>query len=384
MTSRPDLQAILEELGPRFAESTRRHDEDDSFVTDNYQALRDQRVFSALVPVELGGGGIGHGEMCGFLRRLARHCSSTALALSMHQHLVAAAVANHRAGRPGRALLEKVAAREMILVSTGANDWLDSNGSAERVSGGYRVTAVKPFASGSPAGDVLVTSVAFDDPAEGAQVLHFPVPLGAEGVSRLGDWQAMGMRGTGSQTVKLDGVFVPDEAVVLRRARGPFHPAFAVILAVAMPLIMSVYLGVAESAARIARARARQRLRDREEPILVGELENRLVTARLAVEDMIRLANGLDFHPSAELASSVLVRKTIAANAVIATAEKALEVAGGAGFLRKIGLEQTLRDAQGAQFHPLPEKRQQLFTGRLALRLDPVETRQENTSRAAA
>jgi hypothetical protein len=31
-----------------------------------------------------------------------------------------------------------------------------------------------------------------------------------------------------------------------------------------------------------------------------------------------------------------------------------------------------LRDVHGVQFHPLPEKRQLLFTGRLALGLAPV------------
>src|SRR3546814_7420795 len=86
----------------------------------------------------------------------------------MHQHLVAAAVANDRAGRPGRKLLEKVAASEAILISTGANDWLESNGRAERVEGGFKVTAVKPLASGAPLGDLLITSAAYDDPQEGA------------------------------------------------------------------------------------------------------------------------------------------------------------------------------------------------------------------------
>src|SRR5690606_18353423 len=183
----------------------------------------------------------------------------------------------------------------------------------------------------------------------------------AEGVSLLDDWQSLGMRGTGSQTVKLDGVFVPDAAVALKRPRGPFHPAFAVIVTVAMPIIMSAYLGVAEAAAAVARERARQRRSDPLAPLLVGELENLMATAEIAVDDMIRLANGFDFAPSVELASKVLVRKSIAANAVIATAEKALETTGGAGMFRKLGLERLLRDAHGAQFHPLPEKRQQLF-----------------------
>lgn len=371
MARKLDLEKVLADLGPQFAAAAAEHDATDSFVSENYDKLRERRVFSALVPEELGGGGMSHGAMCDFLRRLAHSCPATALALSMHQHLVAAAAANTRAGRPGKPLLEKVAAGELILVSTGANDWLASNGSAEPVEGGYRITAVKPFASGVPKGDVLVTSAAFDPPGGDPQVLHFPVPLNIDGVRLMDDWYTLGMRGTGSQTVQLDGVFVPEEAVVLTRARGPFHPAFAVILTVALPLIMSVYVGVAERAAQIARDHVKAD--DSEAPTLLGELENRLVNAQIATEDMIRLANDFDFTPSAELASATLVRKTLAANAVIATVEKALEAAGGGGYFRKKGLERLLRDAHGAQFHPLPEKRQQRFTGRILLGLEPVE-----------
>ena len=293
----------------------------------------------------------------------------------MHQHLVAAAVANDMAGRPGRALLEKVAGSEAILVSTGANDWLESNGTAEKVEGGYRITAVKPFASGSPKGQVMVTSVAFDDPEAGPSVLHFPVPLMSEGVEFMDDWETLGMRATGSQTIRLDKVFVPDAAIVLERPRGDFHPAFAVIVTVAMPLIMSAYLGVAEQAARISLDRARPRGGDPVIAMLAGEMETLLATARIARDDMIRLANEFEFTPTPELASDVLTRKTICARHVIATAEKALELAGGSGFFRKAGLERLLRDAHAAQFHPLPEKRQAMFTGRMALGLTPVETK---------
>ena len=95
-------------------------------------------MFSALVPEDLGGGGVPHGEMCDFLRDLAHYCGSTALALSMHMHLVAAAVFNYRNGKPSQKLLEKMAGGA-VLISTGANDWLGSNGDVERVDGGYKV-----------------------------------------------------------------------------------------------------------------------------------------------------------------------------------------------------------------------------------------------------
>jgi acyl-CoA dehydrogenase len=192
------------------------------------------------------------------------------------------------------------------------------------------------------------------------------------------------MRATGSHTVRLENVFVPAEAVALRRPQGPFHPAFSVIVTVAMPLIMSVYVGVAEAAAAIARDKAAGRQDDPLAPLLVGEMENALTTAQIAREDMIRLANDFDFEPTVDLASKVLIRKTLCANNVIAAAEKALEAVGGAGFFRKLGLERLLRDAHGAQFHPLPEKRQQLFTGRVALGLDPVEPSAPAETRAAA
>jgi alkylation response protein AidB-like acyl-CoA dehydrogenase len=219
---------------------------------------------------------------------------------------------------------------------------------------------------------MVVTSAPYEDPTEGWQVLHFAVPLAAPGVSLADDWQAMGMRATGSRTIILDQVFVPDEAVSLRRPRGRFHPAWNVILTVAMPLIMSVYAGVAETAAAIGCEEAKKRQGDPNVPYLLGELTNNLTTVQLAVDDMVRLANDLNFTMSLEVTNAVLVRKTIAAQGVLAVAEKALEAAGGSGFYRKLGLERLLRDAHGAQFHPLPAKAQHRFTGRIALGLDPV------------
>jgi alkylation response protein AidB-like acyl-CoA dehydrogenase len=368
----PDLQALVKTIGPSFAEGAAERDAGDVFVAQHYDVLKRHKVFSALVPADLGGGGLRHSAMCTFLRQLAHYCPSTALALSMHQHLVAAAAYNYRQGRPGKKVLERVAADEAVLVSTGASDWMESNGAVKRVDGGFSVNARKPFGSGSPKGDVLVTSAPFEDPKESWQVLHFAVPFAAQGVSLADDWRTLGMRATGSQTIILDNVFVSDDAVALRRPRGRFHPAWNVILTVAMPLIMSVYTGVAEAAAAIGQEQARKRQGDPTVPYLLGEVTNQLTTAQLAADDMVRLANDLNFVMDLNLANAILIRKTIVAEQVIATVEKALEAAGGAGFYRKTGLERFLRDAHAAQFHPLSAKRQHRFTGRLALGLDPV------------
>ena len=87
---------------------------------------------------------------------------------------------------------------------------------------------------------------------------------------------------------------------------------------------------------------------------------------------MVALNDEYSFDPELSLANAILVRKTLATNAVMQTIHKALEVSGGIGFYHRFGLEKLLRDIQAAPFHPLPEKAQHLFTGRLALGLEPV------------
>jgi acyl-CoA dehydrogenase len=290
----------------------------------------------------------------------------------MHTHLIAAQVWRYRHGQPAEALLRKVAGSELVLVSTGAGDWIDSVGKAERVPGGYRINAVKRFASGVPAGDLLVTSAPFEDPTDGPQVLHFALPRTAAGVSVLDDWNTLGMRGTGSHSVELKDAFVPDESISLRRPRGKWHPSWSVIVTVAPPIYTAPYLGIAERAVELAREHAATRSTNPNVWSALGELENTITTAQLAYRDMIALAKEYDFDPDPVRGSQVLARKTIASNAILASVDLAVELIGGKSLFKRETIERLLRDVQGVRFHPLPEKQQWAFSGRVQLGLPPV------------
>jgi alkylation response protein AidB-like acyl-CoA dehydrogenase len=150
---------------------------------------------------------------------------------------------------------------------------------------------------------------------------------------------------------------------------GQYHQVWDIVLTVALPLVSAAYVGIADAAAAIAR-RSAARERDDLTATLVGELTNELTTAALALESMIAIANDFDFEPSIATTNEILIRKTIATQAVIRTTSKALEVAGGSGYLRPLGLERLIRDAYAGQFHPLMPKKQHLFTGRIAMGLD--------------
>ena len=288
----------------------------------------------------------------------------------MHSHLVAAQVWRHKHDLPAP-VLARVADERIILVSTGASDWLDSNGTATAVDGGFRVTARKSPSSGAPAGDVLVSSARWDGGPDGPQVIHFAVPFGADGVSIDETWDTMGMRGTGSHTVVLDDVFVPDAAVALTRPAGVWHPVWNIIAGAAMPLIMAVYVGIAEAAADRATTLAGAR-GDAAGAPMVGRMLNQLHTAQDGLAAMVALADDLRFPNTDELASAVLSRKTVVADAAIATVRLAMETVGGAGYSRSTGLERLYRDVHGALYHPLPAARQEAFTGRVAFGLSPV------------
>jgi acyl-CoA dehydrogenase len=365
-----DWAPLAGELGPRFAARAASHDETDSFVADNYRDLRERRVFSAGVPAELGGGGASHAELCAMLRVLGQHCGSTALALAMHTHQVAIAAWRWRhEGGAMEGLLRRVAAQETILVTSGGSDWLAGSGRAEKVDGGYRVTGRKVFASGAPAGDLFMTMAVHDDPEAGPTVLHFAIPFDAPGLEIKDTWRTLGMRGTGSHDIVLDGVFVTDAAIGLRRPAGRWSPAWHVVAMLALPLIYAVYVGIAEAARALAiRQAAGRHPHDAGTHELVGRMENELATARMGLRQMVDAA--VCGRPGIETTNEVLIGRAVAGRAAIRTVEVAMEVTAGAGFYRDLGLERLFRDVQGARYHPARGSAQLLYAGRVALGLD--------------
>jgi acyl-CoA dehydrogenase len=359
-------------LGASFAARAAAHDEDDTFVAENYRALRERGACAAGVPAELGGGGASHAELCGMIRELGRHCGSTALAFSMHTHLIGTLAYVWRGGNRGpEPMLRRVAAENLTLVSSGGSDWLEGSGRLEKVDGGYRFTGRKIFASGVPSGDILMTTGIFDDPVEGPTVFHFPLPLTSEGVKVLDTWRTLGMRGTGSHDVEITNVFLPDAVMQgVRRPSGKWHPFMHAVALAALPIFNAAYLGVAEQARALALNLAARRKNDPLTAILAGELENQIVTAQIAHASMVDLT--ATAKPGPDATSAMMVRRTIFVTAVTRAAEKALELGGGAAFFRSAGLERAFRDLQAARYHPLPEKAQTRLTGRhlLGLPLD--------------
>ena len=192
--------------------------------------------------------------------------------------------------------------------------------------------------------------------------------MNANGVSVLDDWDVMGMRATGSQTIVFDQVFVPESAIALERPREGFHPVWNVVLTVAMPLIMSAYVGIAEKAMNIAKDIGKKYHRNQDHiPYIIGKLNNTLLSVKAQWKAMYALTNNFDFLPDQNITSDMLSYKTNVSDATIQTVSQAMEAIGGQSFYRKKVLERLFRDVQASQFHPLPKWDQYAFTGKRLL-----------------
>jgi alkylation response protein AidB-like acyl-CoA dehydrogenase len=363
---------IARELGPKFATRANSATDEDAFVAENFADLKTSGLVEAGVPVELGGGGADINELSEMLRILAHHCGSTALAFSMHTHQVAfpAWRWKHQQATVTEPLLKRVAQERILLMSSGGSDWIGGSGKAEKVDGGYRITARKIFASGAPAGNLMMTSAVLETEGEPPQVLHFGVPMNSPHVKVLDNWRTLGMRGTGSHDVIIDGHVVPEAAVGARRKPGEWAPLFFMLSTIAFPLVYSVYVGVAESARDIAVELAKKKQPSQHAISLAGRMDTELTAARLGLRSMLDAAN-LN-APSAATVNQVMIGRQLVARHAIEAVELAMEVAGGAGFYRAAGLERRFRDIQAARYHPLQSGPQAEYAGAMALGL-PVD-----------
>jgi alkylation response protein AidB-like acyl-CoA dehydrogenase len=363
-----ELVAMAAGFAPALREHAAAHDRDGTWVAESYEALRQGGLLTLAVPSELGGMGATIGEVAAVDRELAKHCGSTALALSMHHHVTAFTAWRWRRGLPGaEATLRRIAGGETVLVSTGGGDFTTPRGHAVKVDGGWCVSGRKQFCSQSPVGAVMSTMFAYDDPERGRRVLNMAVPFG-DGITVHDNWDALGMRGTGSNDITVDNVFVPDERVLADRPYGVVDPPLQVICSIAFPIISAVYLGIAEGAAADAIEAVGAKADD---PIVqrgVGLMRHRLRVAGWALDGAIG-AVGDDPAPSMETVAAVMAAKREIALAGIEVTDLAMELAGGSAYRRGSRIERAYRDVRAAKLHPFTPEATLVHGGRLALGL---------------
>ena len=188
-------------------------DEAASFPTESLQALRDSGLMGLLVPAQYGGLGGDRHDLAEVAIELAGACLSTAMIWAMHCQQVASIVAFGSHALCER-LLPRVARGEVYIASV----------TTERGKGGHLLTADQamdrwhvhrdaPIVTGGEYADgFLITMRDLPDAPPNAVSLVY-APREALKLESNGSWNPMGMRGTHSVGLVLDGDIEPDAVV---------------------------------------------------------------------------------------------------------------------------------------------------------------------------
>ena len=382
------LVATAERLAEDFAVRAAAHDRDGSYPFESIDALRHAGYFAAPVPEELGGLGVSSvHDVIVASGRLARGDASLAIGVNMHLVVVlslarrwrmARAAGNARRERAFAESLRAIASDGVVMaaaMSEPGQDLTRPVTEAVRTDGGWRIDGHKIFCTMSPAATVLLTSVRFADDDGVERYGYVEVPADAPGVRINDDWDALGMRASGSHSVTFDGVELPAAAL-----RGGFPTGRPVpYLERNLPSGLfhaSASLGIAEAAFASA-ARPERIGGDARAPMLVAESAIDLAASRATIS---RAAALIDEHhaanPTADGTDEEIIAlfaegqaaKTFVNEAATRVVDRALALSGGAGYLNGSPLARAYRDVRaGAFMHPLGANRAYDFLGDVAL-----------------
>jgi alkylation response protein AidB-like acyl-CoA dehydrogenase len=198
------------------------------------------------------------------------------------------------------------------------------------------------------------------------------VPTTAPGVIVHDDWDALGMRASGSHSVSLEGVALPEAGV-----RGGFRTGDPVPYMernlVAGLFHASASLGIAESADAIARRGVAGRINGDARPrMLVADNAVDLAAARGVLSRAAVLIDDGAADVEALFAEAQAAKAFVneAAGRVV---DRALALSGGAGYVNGSPLARAYRDVRaGAFMHPLGANRAYELVGQVELGLEPA------------
>jgi len=257
-----DIRRIADEIAGPNADSV---DREARFPIETVDALREMRAFSALIPEELGGGGVPFEVVAAACFELGRRCGASAMVFAMHQIQIACIV-RHLDDAPWFEAYLRDVAREQRLVASVTSE-IGTGGDI-----GRSIAAVTPgddglatfekqaptVSYGAYADDLFTTLRRAPDAEPGDQVavLTRREQLTLE---QVGTWDPMGMRGTCSPGYIVRATF-PAEQVLPT----PFpRVATESMVPISHILWSHLWLGIATDAFDRARAFVRASAKQR-------------------------------------------------------------------------------------------------------------------------
>ncbi len=221
----------VESIMPTLRDRAVQTDKEGSFNPDNVRLLGDAGLLGLVVPEEFGGLGGGLRDWSAACFALGTVCPSTALAYFFHNTsasrgtLALSALKEGLFSKEETPQVEAFAHKVLNIMGT-ENKWLANYASesvksehsaititteAKKVDGGWELNGVKSFGCATGIADHYLVTAGLEGINDASALATFIVDQKAPGTRGRIEWDAMGMRGTATEGLILEKVFVKEE-----------------------------------------------------------------------------------------------------------------------------------------------------------------------------
>lgn len=326
-------------------------DESQEFPTEIFRKLGDLGYLGIVIPSEYGGSGMGYMEYALVVEEVARGCPSIALGVAAHNGLCTSHI--FRFG--SESLRQKYVPRLAAGATMGAWGLTEPNAGSD--AGGTQTTAVrdgdnwilngsKNFITHGNVGDICVVMAVTDATKGKKGISAFAIDKSMAGYYANKKENKLGMRCSDTAGLAFDNVRVPGDHLIGNEGEG-FLQALQ-ILDGGRISIAALSVGLAQGAFEAALKYAQERRQFGKSLAEMQAIQIKL--ARMSMEiDAARMLTykaawlrdeGRDFILEASQA------KLFASEVAVRTAEEAIQIHGGYGYIKEYPVEKFWRDSK--------------------------------------
>src|SRR5918997_1729150 len=369
-----DEQQLIRETARAFAgrevaERARENDRNHHFDTDLVARIAAQGYLGAIVPREYGGAGLDYVTYGVVVEEIGRGDSAMRTVVSVQTSLVAATILAWGTDEQKATHLPRLCSGEWLgcfglTEPEAGSDAASQRTRATKVDGGWQLHGTKMWISlGNHAKVALI--FAQTDPALAHRGLAcFLVDTDQPGFTTQAIHHKMGLHGSDTASIALDGVFVPDDAVL-----GDVGQGFKIAMSALDSGRYSVAagcVGICQGCVEESVTYATQR-RQFDRPIASFQLVQAMLAEMKVRTDAARLLvwrAGALRDQGRPCTTEISIAKLYATESAQWCANEAIQVHGGAGYVDDHPVERWFRDVRVTTLYEGTSQIQKLIIGR--------------------
>ncbi len=355
-----DAQRLLKDTAAEFAARriapvARQNDIDERFPGDIVKEMGDLGFYGGVIPEEYGGAGMDYIDYAVLMEEISKVCSSVRTVLSVQMSLVASTILKCASEAQKKKYLPRLCTTEWLgcfgLTEPDiGSDVQHLKTFAEKTSNGWKIDGRKIWISNGGVAQLAIV-IAQTDRENSRKMAAFLVETDTAGFTAKNMHGKLGLRSSNTAELYLDGVEVPDDALM-----GEVGDGFKVAMTALDNGRYSVgagCVGIAQASLDASVAYAKER-HTFGKPIAAHQMVQEII-ARMVVDiDASRLL----IYRAGELKNAgkpntkeTSIAKYMASETAVRCANDAIQIHGGMGYSNEYPVERFMRDARVATIY---------------------------------